>query len=488
MKVRFPNLSRILVVLCFIYFVHPVTVSASLEKEKPNIIFVLADDLGFGDVGFNGQNKFKTPNIDKMCKIGATMTNFYAGAPVCGPSRATLLYGQHCGNVPIRGNPRWSKSGKPVTLKTNDILLQKELKKAGYQTAIFGKWAMNENFEENNNVGHPLKQGFDEFVGFNTHGEAHHHWPDFVWDGYKKVDLSGGEVKGNWKNKIKYADQLFTEKTLDYIDRKAGKKPFFIYLNYTAPHKGYTAPAESKKKYSKLNWPIAKGKSGHYEMDRDMNTAYAGMVSSMDDFIGEIFTKLKEKNIYDNTLVIFTSDNGHEIGWDFFNSGGGLRGKKRSVTEGGVRMPTTIVWPGVVKAGVNIDTPLAFWDVLPTLCDIVDVKTEAKTDGLSFYPALKGDYKNQLQHDYLYWEFNEGRGPMQAIRFANHKAIRYWDRKKDSMGSIQLYDLNKDIGEAVDIASIKTELREKALNIFATARSEHLEFPLTPKVRKKKKK
>ena len=460
--------------------------AADEKSGKPNIIFILADDLGYGDVGFNGQTKFKTPNIDLMTENGATMTNFYAGAPVCGPSRATLLYGQHTGHAPIRGNPSWTKSGKAPVLKADDVLLQKELKRAGYNTAVFGKWAMNENLKENS--GHPLKQGFDEFVGFNTHLEAHYHWPDFVWDGEDKVDLSGGTPGGNWKNRLTYADDLFTEKALDYIDRKAGSDPFFLYLNYTAPHKGYTSPEDSKKQFEELDWPVAKGKKGHYEMDPDMNTAYAGMISRMDGYVGEIFAKLNEKEIASNTLVIFTSDNGHEISWDFFDSGGGLSGKKRSVTEGGIRMPTALVWPGVAKPGSTIDTPLAFWDVLPTFCDIAGVTPSGETDGLSFYPALKGDMDNQKEHEYLYWEFNESKGPMQAIRFKNWKAIRYWKKKTKSMGPIQLYNISKDKGEKNNLATKMPELAGEALKMIEGARTEHPEFPLKPKVRKKKKK
>jgi arylsulfatase A-like enzyme len=459
--------------------------AAQANNSKPNIIFILADDLGFGDVGFNGQSKIKTPNIGRMAQNGAVMTNFYAGAPVCGPSRATLLYGQHTGHVPIRGNPRWTKSGKAPVLKQSDILLSKELKNAGYNTAVFGKWAMNENVKENS--GHPFKHGFDEFVGFNTHMEAHYHWPDYVWDGNEKIDLSKGEKGGNWKNRLTYADDLFTVKTLDYIERKAGEKPFFIYLNYTAPHKGYTSPNDSKEPYESLDWPIAKGKKGHYEMDPDMNTAYAGMIARMDSYIGQIFKKLKEKNIEDTTLVFFTSDNGHEIDGDFFKSGGEFRGRKRDVTDGGIHMPTAVVWPDVVKPGTKIDTNLAFWDVLSTFCDIASVNPSGETDGISFYPALRGEMSKQKEHDYLYWEFNESNGPMQAIRFKDWKAIRLWDKKKNMMGPIQLYNIEKDKGEKNDLASKMPELAGVALKIIEGARTAHPEFPLEPTRKEKAK-
>ena len=196
---------------------------AAEPKIRPNIILILADDLGFSEVGFNGQKKIRTPHLDAMAEAGALMTNFYAGAPVCGPSRSTLLYGQHTGHAPIRGNPKWTVDGKSPVMRADSTLLPKELKRAGYTTAVFGKWGMNEVITDaatGDGEGHPFRQGFDEFVGFNTHIEAHFHWPDYVWDGLKKIDLSGGTRGGNWRNKTTYGDKLFTEKTLDFIDRK----------------------------------------------------------------------------------------------------------------------------------------------------------------------------------------------------------------------------------------------------------------------------
>jgi len=455
-------------------------------KNKPNIIFILADDLGYGDVGFNGQDKILTPHLDQMAKEGMVLSHFYAGAPVCGPSRATLMYGQHTGHCSIRGNPRWTKSGKPPEMKADDIILPKELKRAGYSTALFGKWGLNEDLQSN--IGHPLKQGFDEFVGFNTHKEAHYHWPDFIWEGYKKVDLSAGEVKGNWNNKLKFADDIFTEKCLDYIDRKAGKETFFIYLAYTIPHKGYTSPEESRKPYESQGWPVIKIKSGHYEMDPETHTAYAGMISRMDSYLGQIRQKLKDKGVDKKTLIIFTSDNGHELSSDFFNSGGGLRGKKRDLTEGGIHMPTVALWPGTTQAGSTNETALAFWDVLPTLCDIVGITSKVQTDGISFLPALKGQKDQQKEHDVLYWEFNESKGPQQAIRFSHWKAIRLWDASDNKMGSIELYDLKKDIAESTNVAAQHPQIVSKALELFVSSRTEHPEFPLVPKKNTKKKK
>ena len=458
-------------------------------QEKPNIIFILADDLGYGEVGFNGQEKIKTPHLDQMAKDGAVMTNFYAGAPVCGPSRATLFYGQHTGHAPIRGNPRWTKSGKAVEMKADDVTLTTELKRAGYSTAIFGKWGMNENLATN--LGHPLKQGFDEFVGFNTHIEAHYHWPSFIWDGYEKVDLDAGVAGSNRLKRKIYADDIFQEKALDYIDRKAGEEnPFFLYLAYTIPHKGYTAPPASREFYERLDWqkkPTKKDSGKGYEYDEDINTSFAGMVSHMDAYIAELRAKLVAKGIDKKTLIFFTSDNGPEFTGNFFKSSGQFRGKKRDVTEGGIRMPTVVVWPDVVKPQTKIDLQSALWDILPTFCEIAKIKTTVKTDGVSLLSALKGDKFLEKQKRILYWEFNESKGPQQAIRFGKWKAIRQWDKKIGGFGALQLYNLETDLGEASNLASRNPEKSAEMLKYMIDSRTENEDFPLVPKAKSKKK-
>jgi len=438
----------------------------------------MADDLGYGEVGFNGQTKIKTPNLDKMAEEGMNLTNFYAGAPVCGPSRATFLYGLHSGHAPIRGNPKWSINGR-VNMKPDDMILPKELKRAGYATAIFGKWGMNEDLE--GDTGNPLKQGFDEFVGFNTHVEAHYHWPDFYWDGNEKVDLSQGETKGNFKKRYKYADDIFTEKALDFIDRKSTEKvPFFLFLAYTIPHKGYTAPAASRKVYEKLDWPKRKGVTGHYEYDDEVNSAFAGMISHMDAYIAEIRSKLVEKGVDKNTMIFFTGDNGHEYFGDFFDSNGPFTGKKRDVTEGGIRIPTVVVWPGKIKANTKLDSALALWDLYPTFCDLADVSPQINSDGISFVPALQGKRLDGLDNRVLYWEFNEGKGPQQAIRFGKWKAIRRWDSKQNQMGQLQLFDLNRDKAEKNNLAGQYPEVASEALKKMLAERTDHPNYPLRP--------
>lgn len=448
--------------------------------EKPNVIFILADDLGFGDVGFNGQKRIKTPQLDQLAKEGMVLNSFYAASPVCGPSRACLMSGQHTGHCKIRGNPRWTKSGNAVDFDETDKTLGTVMKEAGYACGYFGKWALNEDIKKGS--GHPNKHGFDEFWGFNTHVEAHYHWPDYVWHNDKKVDLGGGS---NWKEKKVYADDLFTEKAIDFIKTNGGKKPFFAFLGYTIPHRGISAPKASWTQYEGLGWPKRKGRVGHYRDDPDTNISYAAMVSHMDAYIGRLKAVLKEKGILENTLIIFTSDNGHEYDTGFFNSNGIYTGQKRWLQEGGIRMPTVVYWPGTIKPGATMDLPFAFWDIMPTFAELAGT-TAPEGDGISMVPSLLGKGK-QATHPYLYWEFNEKRGPMQALRFdGKWKAYREWEGK--SMGPIQLFDLEKDPSEKANLAETHPELVTRAETLFRESRIPSDEFTLEPKAKGKKKK
>ncbi len=449
-----------------------------------NIVLILADDLGYGEVGFTGQTKIKTPHLDRMAERGAVLREFYAGAPVCGPSRTSLMYGQHCGHAPIRGNPAWTASGKKPVMSPDADVFSKALQKAGYTTGLFGKWGLNEVFthpETGAGSGHPLLQGFDEFVGFNTHMEAHTHWPDTVWDGYAKIDLSGGVKKGNWQRRDTYVDDLFTEKALDFMTRQAaGEKPFFLFLSLVAPHKGYTVPDESRAEYERLGWPPSDPVKGHYEMDKNRHATYAGMISRLDMQVGEVMNKLQELGIAENTLVLFTSDNGPEWSDQFFHSSGPFRGRKRSVTEGGIRTPTVVVWPGRIQAGRVLDTPFAFWDLYPTFCELAETDAPLNSDGISFLPLLLGNMEDQILHEVFYWEFNEKQGPLQAIRFEQYKALRVWNWEASKLSKVQIYDLSKDPGETKDLALENPLLVQRAEALFATVRSPNPEWPLVP--------
>lgn len=437
----------------------------SIAQNKPNIIFILADDLGYGDVGFNGQDKIKTPVLDNMASQGIVFTNHYAGSTVCGPSRTSLMTGLHSGHSPIRENPRWTRSGKPASLDPNQVTVAKELKRAGYATGIVGKWGLAENLD----AGLPNKQGFDYFYGFNTHGAAHHYYPEKLWENDQLIELEGNVMM----DKIgRYTQNLFTEKALNFIDQHQ-KDPFFLYLAYTIPHYELTIPENEKVDYYKEDWPLREMKMGHYRNDKNGHVTYASMVTRMDKDIGIVFEKLKELGIEDNTLVIFTSDNGHEydnLKDEFFNSNGHFRGKKRDLYEGGVHVPFVAVWPGKIKPATKSNHVSAFWDFLPTVCDIAAIKPSAKVDGISYLPSLIDD--KQKEHDYLYWEFNERKGPLQALLKDDWKLVRFVGKHSE------LYHIKDDPEEQQDLYDKNTKMAKRLEKLMDGARTDHPEFPL----------
>jgi arylsulfatase A-like enzyme len=449
------------------------TIEGDQNSTKPNIIFILADDLGYGDLGFNGQDKIKTPILDKMAKEGIIFTRHYAGSTVCGPSRASLMTGMHTGNSSVRENPRWTKSGKPVDLSVKDITVAEELKQADYNTGIIGKWGLAENLTE----GIPNEQGFDYFYGFNQHGKAHHYYPEKIWENKNLMTLEGNVTQ----DKIgSYSQDLFTKKALSFLDRQSSDKPFFLYLAYTIPHYELTIPEDEKKQYANLNWPLRKMKMGHYRNDENGHVTYASMVSRLDKDVGRILSKLKEMGMDDNTLVVFTSDNGHEydnVKDEFFNSNSVFRGRKRDLYEGGIRMPFVARWPNKIKANSTTDHISAFWDFLPTACDIAGVKPTAKINGISYLPILTNSKSSFKKHDYLYWEFNEKQGPIQALLKDDWKLVYFVN------DHYELYNLKNDPSESLEISKQHPEILEQLQKVLATARSEHPEFPLIKKVK-----
>ncbi|RXP46238.1 arylsulfatase [Lutibacter sp. HS1-25] len=453
--------------------------SKQLDKEiiidsKPNIIFILADDLGYGDVGFNGQTKIKTPNIDQLAANGMVFTNHYSGSPVCGPSRAVLMTGKHTGHCTVRGNPKWTASGTPVDLESNDVTVAEELKRAGYTTGIIGKWGLAENLSD----GIPNKQGFDYFYGFNQHAPAHHYYPESIFENEKEFKLEGNDPQNKKGQHIQY---LMTEKATNFINKNY-KKPFFLYLAYTIPHFELTILEKEKEQYTNLGWPKRKMVPGHYRHDEDGHTTYAAMVSTMDRHIGDLMKQLKELGIAENTLVVFTSDNGHEyddLKNEFFNSNGDFKGHKRDLYEGGIRMPFVAYWPNKIKAGAKTNHIAAFWDFLPTACELAGIKPSSKVDGISYVPTLLGNNKKQEKHDYLYWEFNESAGPIQAVRKDNWKAVKFKNKP------VEIYDLSVDIGEKNNLAEKYPEKSEELLYWINNSRTEHPEFPLKKKASSK---
>lgn len=441
------------------------------NADPPNIIYILADDLGYGDVGFTGQTKIKTPNIDAIAREGVIMTQHYSGAPVCGPSRSCLLTGKHTGHTRVRGNPGWSSSGKPVVLQPEDVTVAEELKRAGYRTGVFGKWGMDEPVRRSDgNTGQANAQGFDEFFGYKGHGEAHHYYPKHLWRNREKVEYPGNvpeETKGQ------YSHDLVANEALNFIKTAIEqKKPFFAYVAFTTPHYELTVPADSKKQYEKLGWEKRPMKKAHYYNDEEGNVAYAGMVSRMDGDIGRINKLLKDMGVDKNTLVIFTSDNGPEYDNGFFNSNGPFRGKKRDVYEGGIHEPFAAKWPGTIPAGIKSNHPSAFWDFLPTACAVAGIKPSASDlDGISYLNALTG--KKQQAHDYLYWEFNEGpNGPKQAIRQGDWKLVKFFEKPSE------LYNLAKDPGEKTDVAAQNSAKLTELEQLLATARSNDPNYEL----------
>ncbi|MGB2129227.1 MAG: arylsulfatase [Flavicella sp.] len=447
------------------------------SNQKPNIIYILADDLGYGDVGFNGQQKIKTPTLDKMAKDGITFSQHYAGSAVCGPSRVSLMTGLHAGHSSVRANPKWTKSGLPVDFKDEEITIAESLKKAGYRTGIVGKWALAENLAETQ----PNNQGFDYFFGFNKHISAHHYYPEEIWENKKLVKLPNNNTKAK---KGAHVQELFTQKAIEFIKREH-KNNFFLYLPFTTPHYELTLPEKHKTYYRKKGWPLRKMKSKHYYNDPDGHVTYAAMVSKMDKDIQRIYDTLELLHIADNTLVIFTSDNGHEYDQtnnEFFNSNGPFRGKKRDVYEGGIRVPFVATWPGHIKKGTSSNHASAFWDVKATFCELTGVELEGKTDGVSFLPVLIGDVKKQKKHDYLYWEMNERAGPIQALQKGDWKLIYFKSKNK-----YELYNLERDPSEKQNVVASELQVFENLKKTLVLVRNPHPEFPLEKKKIKKTK-
>jgi arylsulfatase A-like enzyme len=438
----------VLAIVCLNLALLHITVQAQQTKRKPNIILILADDLGYGDLGSYGQKFFRTPNLDRMAQEGARFTEFYAGAPVCAPSRASLMTGSHQGHAFIRGN--MDVSNQRVSLRSSDVTVAEVLKSAGYRTGIIGKWGLGEP----DTTGIPNRKGFDYWFGYLNQNLAHNYYPDYLWRNEERVTIPKGT----------YSHDLFTQEALDFITRERNQ-PFFLYLAYTIPHadneltrktgNGMEVPSDAP--YANENWP-----------QQEKN--YAAMIWRMDADIGKIFALLKELKLDEDTIVIFTSDNGpqgkDEGGYDqtFFHSNGGLRGIKRELYEGGIREPLLVRWPGKVRARQVSDYVWAQWDLLPTLAAIAGVKPPHDVDGISMLPLLSGQRPHN--HEFLYWEFHEG-GYAQAVRLGRWKAVRH-----GANGSLELYDLQADPKESNDLAAKQPALIKRLAEIM---RHEHVE-------------
>ncbi len=408
----------------------------SSEAERPNIIFILTDDLGYKDLGCYGQDKILTPNIDSMPADGTRFTNCYSGSAVCAPSRSVLMTGQHTGHTRVRGN--FAKKGGVMVLdngspqrragiKSEDITVAQRLKEAGYSTGITGKWGI----AEPNTPGIPTKKGFDDWFGYLNQRRAHTYYPPYLWRNGEKAILEEniGDREGC------YSHDLFTDFALEFIEKNADG-PFFLYLPYTTPHGKFEVP--DLDQYSDKPWP-------------EKAKAFAAMVTRLDNDLGRIFSLLEDKGIDENTLTFFCSDNGASSNWDgLFESLNGFRGRKGDLYEGGIRVPMVVHWPGHVPHSVS-DSPWYFADFLPTACSLAGIEKPGNIDGVDVTPTLVGE-PQELEQRHMYWEFYS-KGFHQAVRFDKWKAVRH-----SSKGTTELYDLSDDVSESKDLSEDNPKL------------------------------
>lgn len=450
--------------------------------QQPNIVYILADDLGYGDLSCYGQKRFSTPQIDQLAKSGIRFTQHYAGCTVCAPSRSSLMTGQHTGHTPIRGNKGWEPEGQyPMT--ANAFTIAEMLKQAGYNTGAFGKWGLGFVGTE----GDPNKQGFDEFFGYNCQSLAHNYFPEYLWDNDQKVIL-----KGNANNQSNdYAPELFHKRALRFIEKnnpsKTGK-PFFLFYPNIIPHAELLLPEENLKEFRGKLIPEKEYKGaepgspnfrkGPYGTQKETHAAFAAMVTYLDRQVGEVVAKLKELGLDKNTLIIFTSDNGPHLEGgadpDYFDSNGPFRGYKRDLYEGGIRVPMIACWPEQIKPGTTSDHLSAFWDVMPTIAEITGCKTPENIDGISFLPTLTGKAK-QRQHQNLYWEFHEMNG-RQAIRNGDWKLVRY-QVFIPANTTTELYNIKNDPEEKTNLAAQHPEIVARLLTEMNHSRIDSEIFP-----------
>lgn len=477
-----------------------------VKKEKPNIIYILADDLGYAEIGAYGQEKIETPNIDALAKSGIRFTQHYTGAPVCAPARASLLTGTHLGHTSIRGNDEWNSRGDvwnyvkvikdstlegQAPLKTDVNLMPQLLKQAGYTNGMIGKWGLGAP----HTMAIPTKMGFDYFFGYNCQRQAHTYNPVHLYENELRYHLANDTIAPHTKlnkeedpykedsykkyNLPEYVPEVSFKKMINFIDNVKEENPFFLYWATPIPH----VPLQAPKRW--VDYYVRKfgeeepylGKQGYFPV-RYPKATYAAMISYLDENIGKLIAHLKQIGEYENTIIMFSSDNGPTYSGgsdsDWFNSAKPFRSDygrgKGFVYEGGIRVPMIASWPNHIKANTTTNHISAFWDVLPTLCDIANVKIPVTTDGISFYTTLKQE-GTQKEHEYLFWEFPEYNGQV-AIRLGNWKMI--WKNIKKGNTHIELYDLNKDIKETQDVSEKHPELIKKFYEIL---KKEHV----TPK-------
>jgi len=444
-----------------------VVLQVSAQSQTPNIIFILADDLGYGDLGSYGQKLILTPNIDQLSKEGMTFTDFYAGAPVCSPSRSVLMTGLNSGHTTIRGNMT-KKGGNPgkkgvqtiyrANLNEKDLTIGNLLQQSGYTTAMAGKW----HLDGYDTLATPIHRGFDQFSGWLVS------YPETYSNGYWPAQrYINGKTKIIEKNtdskKGYYADQITTDEAIDFLSgQQNAKKPFLLMVNYNNPHSPLDAPDESV--YANKDWP------------NDMKT-YASMIYNLDQSVGKLKQYLIDNGLSKNTIVFFCSDNGARSEGtkqltavaEFFNSNGDLKGYKRDMYDGGIRVPMIVWAPGIIEPGKVNSTPGYFADIMPTFADIAKSKVKYTSDGTSIYSLLNGK-QNAVKPRFLYWEFFEN-GFEQAVRYGDWKAVK-------KAGKIELYNLKKDIGETKDVSIQNPDIIKKIETYLLTSRVESPFWPV----------
>ncbi len=425
------------------------------STSRPNMIFIMADDLGYGDLGCYGQKLIQTPNIDRMANEGTRFTHCYAGAPVCAPSRSALMTGQHTGHTRVRDNSgrvggvpdEISGDGHRIPLLDQDVTISEVLKQAGYATGITGKWGLGEA----GTSGEPNRQGFDEWYGYLNQNHAVFYFTDYLWRNGKRETIHANANNARQA----YTHDLFTEFALDFI-RRHHHEPFFFYVPFTIPHADLEVP--SLEPYADRDWP-------------EEAKIFAAMVTRLDRSVGQILELLRQLDIDDNTLVVFTSDNGSPIeGGPLFNSNGVLEGKKGSLKEGGLRTPMIVRWPHQVPGGRVSEAPWYFPDILPTIAELVGARPPQNIDGVSILSTLMGQPQD-LSHRYMYWERPPGKF-QQAARRGNWKALRLGRNQR-----LQLYDVVADPTESSDVADANPAWITKFEAYFSTARTESSHWP-----------
>lgn len=493
------TISRFFTTLLTFGLIAVTSLQATAQQKKPNIVYILADDLGYGDIGVMGQQKIETPNIDKLAANGMLFKNYYA-FPVCAPSRYLFLTGKHSGNAFIRGNDEWTARGDVWNFKEMEanpylegqlpipdstVTLSKQLKKAGYTTAVIGKWGLGAPFT----AGAPNNQGFDYFYGYNCQRLAHTYYPAHLWENNFRIPLRNkvqpahvkfpaGEDSLNEANytaytQTDYAPDLMIDAALRFINKNKNA-PFFLFYTTTIPHVSLQAPQKWIDYYHKKFGDEPPYTGGNYSPSRYPHATYAAMISALDEQVGQIIAELKKLNLYDNTIVVFTSDNGPASNGgsdpEWFNSAGPYKaGKgygKGTVYEGGIRVPFIIQWPSKIKAGITTEHIAANWDFFPTICNIAGIAVPGNIDGISYQRVLSGKENAQQKHEYLYWEFPES-GGQQAVRWKEWKGIRKNIRK--GALELELYNLSTDPTEKNNVARQHPEVIKEIEKIMKQA-------------------